>query len=58
MLEAAWKPPGEALELLARISWHPLTVRYLRGELEVCSRWRGTVGGVGRVGGVWAPLDR
>ena len=34
VLEAAWKPLEEALDLLAGISWHPLTVRYLRGELD------------------------
>ena len=51
VLEAAWKPLGEAVELLFGISWHELTVRYLRGELDVGSRWRG------QVAGTWAPID-
>jgi 8-oxo-dGTP diphosphatase len=34
VLEAAWMPLSEALPLLEQISWQPLTVRYLRGELE------------------------
>ena len=34
VLEAAWLPLEEALEHLGQISWQPLTVRYLRGELE------------------------
>ncbi len=32
--EAAWLPLGDALDHLSQISWQPLTVRYLRGELE------------------------
>ena len=51
VLEAAWKPLEAAVELLSRIAWHPLTVRYLRGELEAGSRWRG------RVGGEWSALE-
>jgi 8-oxo-dGTP diphosphatase len=34
VLEAAWIPLDEALAHLDRISWQPLTARYLRGELE------------------------
>jgi len=32
--EAAWMPLSEAVEHLSKISWQPLTVRYLGGELE------------------------
>jgi 8-oxo-dGTP diphosphatase len=39
VLEAAWVPLTEALPLLERISWQPLTVRYLRGEIEPGSLW-------------------
>jgi 8-oxo-dGTP diphosphatase len=39
VLEAAWMPLSEALPLLEQISWQPLTVRYLRGELEPGSLW-------------------
>jgi 8-oxo-dGTP diphosphatase len=39
VLEAGWMPLAEALEHLGRISWQPLTVRYLRGELERGSFW-------------------
>jgi 8-oxo-dGTP diphosphatase len=39
VLEAAWTPVAEAVEHLARISWQPLTVRYLRGELTPGSLW-------------------
>lgn len=51
VLEAAWKPLAEALELLAGVSWHALTARYLRGELEAGSHWSG------QVGGTWSPID-
>ena len=51
VLEAAWKPLGEALDLLVEVSWHVLTVRYLRGELDTGSRWRG------QVGKTWSRID-
>jgi 8-oxo-dGTP diphosphatase len=37
--QAAWVPFPEALDRLERISWHRLTARYLRGELEPRSLW-------------------
>ena len=37
--QAAWVPVPEALDRLERISWHRLTARYLRGELEPRSLW-------------------
>ena len=37
--QAAWVPLPEALGRLERISWHRLTARYLRGELEPRSLW-------------------
>jgi 8-oxo-dGTP diphosphatase len=39
VLEAAFVPLDEAIERLAGIAWHPLTVRYLRGELPRGSLW-------------------
>ena len=39
VLEARWMPLTEAVDHLARISWQPLTVRYLRGELDPGSLW-------------------
>jgi 8-oxo-dGTP diphosphatase len=39
VLEAAWMLLSEALPLLEQISWQPLTVRYLRGEVEAGSLW-------------------
>jgi 8-oxo-dGTP diphosphatase len=39
VLEAAFVPLPEALERLAGIAWHPLTVRYLRGDLARGSVW-------------------
>lgn len=39
VLEAAWLPLADAVAHLAQISWHPLTVRYLGGELEPGSLW-------------------
>jgi len=39
VLEARWIPLREALDHLGRISWQPLTARYLRGELEPRSLW-------------------
>lgn len=46
--EAAWVPLAEALERLERISWHALTARYLRGELEPRALWLRRVHGDGR----------
>lgn len=37
--EAAFLPLAEAVERLSGIAWHPLTVRYLRGELPRGSLW-------------------
>jgi 8-oxo-dGTP diphosphatase len=37
VLEAAWLPLADALDHLSRISWQPLTVAYLRGELPAGS---------------------
>jgi 8-oxo-dGTP diphosphatase len=39
VLDAAFVPIGEAIARLAEIAWHPLTVRYLRGELPQGSVW-------------------
>jgi len=36
---AAWLPLPEAILHLEQISWQPLTVRYLRGEIEPGSVW-------------------
>jgi 8-oxo-dGTP diphosphatase len=46
--EIAWVPMAEALERLERISWHRLTARYLRGELEPRSLWLRRVDETGR----------
>jgi 8-oxo-dGTP diphosphatase len=56
VLEAAWVPLEEACRRLDGISWHPLTARYLRCELEPGTRWRRLVDADGnetvtRVGG-------
>jgi ADP-ribose pyrophosphatase YjhB (NUDIX family) len=37
--DAAFVPLDEAVERLSGIAWHPLTVRYLRGELPRSSLW-------------------
>jgi 8-oxo-dGTP diphosphatase len=37
--EAAWIPLPEAISYLEQIPWQPLTVRYLRGEIELGSAW-------------------
>lgn len=37
--EAAFVPLAEAIERLSAIAWHPLTVRYLLGELPRGSLW-------------------
>jgi 8-oxo-dGTP diphosphatase len=37
--EAAFVPLAEAIERLSAIAWHPLTVRYLGGELPRGSFW-------------------
>ncbi len=37
--EAAWVPLSEACARLDRLSWHPLTARYLRGRLESRPLW-------------------
>jgi 8-oxo-dGTP diphosphatase len=39
VVEARWMPVSEAVGHLEQISWQPLTVRYLRGELEPGSLW-------------------
>jgi 8-oxo-dGTP diphosphatase len=39
VLEAAFVPLAEALDGLAAVAWHPLTVRYLRGDLPPGSLW-------------------
>lgn len=39
VLEAAWVELEEALERLAQTSWHALTRRYLRDDLEPRSVW-------------------
>ena len=58
VIEAAWIPVSEAVNHLEPISWHSLTVRYLRGELAPGSlslrrvhadgreEWLGSTGGV------------
>jgi 8-oxo-dGTP diphosphatase len=46
--EVAWVPPQEALERLEGVSWHRLTTRYLRGELEPRSLWLRRVDEQGR----------
>jgi len=46
--EVAWVPLAEAIERLERISWHGLTARYLRGELEPRSLWLRRVDEQGR----------
>jgi 8-oxo-dGTP diphosphatase len=37
--DAAWLPLEEAIDHLERIAWQPLTVRYLRGEVEPGFAW-------------------
>ena len=37
--EVAWVPLAAAIDRLQQISWHRLTARYLRGELEPRSLW-------------------
>jgi 8-oxo-dGTP diphosphatase len=39
VFDAAWVPLDEAAARLDRISWQPLTARYLRGELEPRPVW-------------------
>lgn len=39
IFDAAWVEEAQALDRLALTSWHELTVRYLRGELEPRSVW-------------------
>jgi 8-oxo-dGTP diphosphatase len=57
VFEARFLPLEEAMSHLDRISWHALTVKYLRGELEPgtisLQRWRpdGTVEFVASLGG-------
>ena len=46
--EVDWVPLADALERLERISWHALTARYLRGELEPRSLWLRRVDEQGR----------
>lgn len=46
--EAAWVPLEEAISHLERISWQPLTARYLRGEVGPRSAWFGRVHADGR----------
>jgi 8-oxo-dGTP diphosphatase len=56
VLEARFLPLAEAISHLDRISWHALTAKYLRGELEPgtisLQRWHsdGTVEFVGSIG--------
>ncbi len=56
VLEARFVPLEEAISHLDRISWHALTVKYLRGELEPGTLWlqrwqtAGTVELIGSVG--------
>jgi 8-oxo-dGTP diphosphatase len=45
--QAAWVPVAEALVRLEEISWHRVTTRYLRGELEPRSLWLRRVHGDG-----------
>jgi ADP-ribose pyrophosphatase YjhB (NUDIX family) len=47
--EAAFVPLAEALEHLRAISWQPLTVRYLTGDLPRGSLWLRRVHADGRV---------
>jgi 8-oxo-dGTP diphosphatase len=49
VLEAAFVPFAEALEHLRAISWQPLTVRYLTGDLPRGSLWLRRVHPDGRV---------
>jgi 8-oxo-dGTP diphosphatase len=57
VFEAAFLPLDEAMRHLDRISWHALTVKYLRGELEPgtisLQRWNvdGSVEVVASIGG-------
>ena len=37
--DAAWLPIDEAIAHLEQIAWQPLTVRYLRGEIDAGSAW-------------------
>jgi 8-oxo-dGTP diphosphatase len=37
--DAAWLPVDEAIAHLEQIAWQPLTVRYLRGEIDPGSAW-------------------
>jgi ADP-ribose pyrophosphatase YjhB (NUDIX family) len=39
VLEATWVPFVEACTRLELLSWHPLTARYLRGDLERRPLW-------------------
>jgi 8-oxo-dGTP diphosphatase len=48
VLEAAFVPLDEAIERLAGIAWHPLTVRYLRDDLPRGSLWLRRVHADGR----------
>jgi len=48
VLEAAWVPLESALERLEQISWHALTARYIRRDIEPRSVWLRRVDGSGR----------
>jgi 8-oxo-dGTP diphosphatase len=48
VLEAAWVGVDDALERLEQISWHALTARYIRRELEPRSVWLRRVHADGR----------
>jgi 8-oxo-dGTP diphosphatase len=47
--EAAFMPLAEAIGHLAALAWHPLTVRYLRGDLPRGSLWLRRVNADGAV---------
>jgi 8-oxo-dGTP diphosphatase len=46
--EVAWVPQPDAIERLEGVSWHRLTARYLRGDLEPRSLWLRRVDEQGR----------
>jgi 8-oxo-dGTP diphosphatase len=48
VLQALWVPLDEAVRQLTGLSWHALTVRALRGDIEPGSRWKRVVDTDGR----------
>lgn len=48
VFEAAWVDLDAVIERLERTSWHALTIRHLRGELEPRSAWQRRVHADGR----------